>query len=102
MTTQMLSLNVGFRVGPLSQGDHPDWFRVSQVRVSNEIFSCLIAVSHARNYDELPYTSIAGFIHIQSVNVNEDGVGTVTFLSPCPGPLPGNLLLLGSIEVLDL
>lgn len=62
------------RIGP-SQGDkrsaeRPNWFQITAVQPSNEIFNCLVAVSHARNYDELLYSSVAGFIYIQNVNVD--------------------------------
>ena len=53
-----------------SHMERPEWLGMTPVKPSNEIFNCLIAVSHARNHDELLYSSVAGFIYIQNVHVD--------------------------------
>jgi polyribonucleotide 5'-hydroxyl-kinase len=39
--------------------------------------------------------NVAGFIYVQDVDLAK---GTLTYLSPCAGPLPGSLLLSGSFK----
>ena len=56
--------------GMASHMERPEWLGMTPVKPSNEIFNCLIAVSHARNHDELLYSSVAGFIYIQNVHVD--------------------------------
>lgn len=38
---------------------------------------------------------MAGFIYVQDVDLAK---GTLTYLAPCAGPLPGSLLLAGSFK----
>lgn len=85
---------------PVGASSSQDPLRLNAVHINNEIFNCLLAVSHAKSLDEVLSTSIAGFIYVQSVDM-EGGTGTVTYLSPGPGKLPGRFLLMGSIEILN-
>lgn len=39
--------------------------------------------------------NVAGFIYVQDVDAAK---GTITYLAPCAGPLPGTLLLAGSFK----
>lgn len=86
---------------PIGASSSQDPLRLSPVLINNELFSCLLAVSHAKTLDEVLSASIAGFVYIQSVDIDDDGNGTVTYLSPGPGKLPGRFLLMGSIEILN-
>ena len=42
-----------------------------------------------------PAVNVAGFIYVQDVDVAK---GTLTYLAPCAGPLPGALLLAGGFK----
>lgn len=86
---------------PIGAASSQEPLRLHPVRINNEIFNSLLAVSHAKAIDEVLSMSIAGFIYIQSVDLDEEGNGTVTYLSPGPGKLPGRFLLMGSIEILN-
>jgi polyribonucleotide 5'-hydroxyl-kinase len=65
------------------------------VVLSNEAVYSLLGVSYAQTPEELSSMNVAGFVYIKDVNVLR---GTVTYLAPCPGPLAGNFLLMGSFK----
>ena len=69
--------------------------RCSQVVPSIELLHSVLAVSHAASAAELLTANVAGFIHVTDVDVANR---RLTYLSPCAGPLPGSLLLVGSVK----
>jgi len=48
--------------------------------------------------EELLECDIAGLLHITEVDVEG---GTITALSPCLGPIPGEFLIVSSIKYLE-
>lgn len=62
----------------------------------SELLHALLGVSHAKQPQQLLSVNIAGFIYVTDVDPSR---GTLTYLAPCAGPLPGKLLLLGSLRV---
>ena len=73
-----------------------DPLRLAPVAPSLELLNCLVAVSHAAAPEQLLRQNVAGFLHISDVDVV---ARTLTYLAPCPGPLPGGLLLTGNLKV---
>lgn len=73
-----------------------DPLRLAPVPVNNELANTLLAVSHAASPDQALSLNVAGFVLVTKVDVSR---GTVTFLAPCPGALPGKYLLAGSFKV---
>lgn len=73
-----------------------DPLRLAPVAPSLELLNCLVAVSHAASPEQLLQQNVAGFLHIMDVDVVQR---TITYLAPCPGPLPGKFLLTGSLKV---
>jgi hypothetical protein len=57
--------------------------------------SGITAAKGEPDYQVLLRSNTAGFIHILSMDVNAD---RMTVLSPCPGSLPSNYLLVGSVK----
>lgn len=53
---------------PRDRNENFEGMRFLPVKVTNEIFNCILAVSHAQTIEEVPNTSISGFIYIQSIN----------------------------------
>ena len=72
-----------------------DPLKVSLVPNLRDILFTMVAVSHAPSADLLLSVNVAGFIYIQDVDVTN---GTVTYLAPCPGQLPGQMLLAGNYK----
>lgn len=74
-----------------------DPLRVAPViALTADLQNSLVAVSHANTPDQLLTVSVAGFLYISNVDPIQR---TVTYLAPCPGPLPGKYLLTGNLKV---
>ena len=80
---------------PIGQTSVVDPLRLTNLTVSAELTQSLLVVSHASAADQILSTNVAGFILVKDV---DSARGTVTFLSPGPGPLPGRYLVTGSIR----
>ncbi|CAG9463671.1 unnamed protein product [Pedinophyceae sp. YPF-701] len=61
----------------------------------------VLAVSHASKAEDIPRSNVAGFVHLQRIE-QRDGQTHVQYLAPRPGLLPGEFLLAGHFQVLDL
>lgn len=104
-TAKIADLKI-FRVGggpkapasalPIGATSVTDPLKVSQVTNLRDIQFTMVAVSHAPSADLLLSCNVAGFIYVQDVDIN---AGTVSYLSPCPGNLPGQFLLAGNFKV---
>lgn len=81
---------------PIGSASISDPLKVSVVSNLRDVLFTIVAVSHADSADLLLSVNVAGFIYIQDVDVTS---GTLTYLAPCPGPLPGNLMLAGNFKV---
>ncbi|KAL6754165.1 Pre-mRNA cleavage complex II protein Clp1-domain-containing protein [Haematococcus lacustris] len=80
-------------IGAVASAGDP--LKVTHVPATSELMQSVLAVSHATSPDQLLSANVAGFILIKEVDVAR---GTVTYLAPCPGPLPGRYLLAGSLR----
>lgn len=96
---QLFRIGGGFRAPssalPLGATSQADPLKLTPAPVGPELLHSLCAVSHARTPDELLSSNIAGFVLVTDVDVTR---GTVTYLAPCGGQLPGRYLLAGSIK----
>lgn len=55
----------------------------------------LLGVSHAKEESDALTCNVAGFVHVQSVDVD---ARQLTLLCPMPGPLPGKFLIMGGVK----
>jgi len=69
--------------------------RLLKVTPSSEILHSVLGVSHARTQEAVLETNLAGFVYVTEVNLEKR---KVTLLAPCPGPLPGKYVLVGSLK----
>ncbi len=79
----------------VSSASQVDPLRLDLVRNPGDLLYTLLAVSHARSPEQLLASNAAGFVYVSDVDVAK---GTLTYLAPSPGPLPGKLLLAGSFK----
>ncbi|PSC75129.1 CLP1-like protein [Micractinium conductrix] len=103
-TTRFDELQV-FRVGsgprapssalPIGATSVSDPLKLSRVTNPQELLYTLLAVSHAPQPELLLSVNVAGFIYVQDVDLAK---GTITYLAPCAGALPGQLLLAGAFK----
>eukprot|EP01012_Entosiphon_sulcatum_P019004 TRINITY_DN2383_c0_g1_i11.p1 TRINITY_DN2383_c0_g1~~TRINITY_DN2383_c0_g1_i11.p1 ORF type:complete len:203 (+),score=39.20 TRINITY_DN2383_c0_g1_i11:1671-2279(+) len=63
-----------------------------------ELLHCIGSVSFATDVDELPKSNIAGYVHFQQVNMEEQ---KFTLLVPSPGSLPSRFILIGETQWLE-
>lgn len=84
--------NSALPIGAVSMADP---LRIVELPVTPDLVQSLLAVSHAASEDQLLTSNTAGFVFITDVDT---ALSTVTFLAPCPGPLPGRYLLAGSLK----
>lgn len=81
---------------PLGASATVDLLRLAPVDDLRELVSTVAAVSHAESADDALEATIAGYIYVQDVDEAE---GTLTYLAPRAGPLPGKILLAGKYKV---
>jgi polyribonucleotide 5'-hydroxyl-kinase len=82
---------------PLGAVSKADPLKITPVVVDSTLMQSLLAVSHAQTPDQLVHSNVAGFILVTEVDVTR---GTVTYLSPTAGQLPGRYLLQGSQKII--
>lgn len=80
---------------PLGAAPAADPLRVTPVPCGPDLLHALLAVSHAETPAELLTANVAGFVHVTDVDMQ---ARRITYLAPCSGPLPGKLLLVGSVR----
>lgn len=112
-----IQLSEGMKV--FGQSSHQDAFKLSKIVPSQELAYSVVAVLHPQDWDsgnresgkgaavdnktgEVPQSllgcNVAGFVSIVQVDVER---GVMTLLCPCPGALPSNNLLVGSIKWME-
>mmetsp|Transcript_40225 Transcript_40225/g.89282 ORF Transcript_40225/g.89282 Transcript_40225/m.89282 type:complete len:430 (+) Transcript_40225:36-1325(+) len=80
---------------PIGAQSSQDPLKVVNLPASLDLAGSLLAVSHASKSDQILSTNVAGFVLVKDVDSTR---GTVSFMSPCPGPLPGRYLVTGSLR----
>ncbi|KAK9818033.1 hypothetical protein WJX72_005994 [[Myrmecia] bisecta] len=81
---------------PIGSEPVADPLRLAPININSDLLHSVLAVSHATEPEQLLSVNVAGFLFVTTVDVDR---GTLTYLAPCPGPLPGKLLLAGSLKV---
>jgi len=80
---------------PIGATSVSDPLRVARVAPSRDLAHSLLAVSCAEKPEDVLSSNVAGFIHVNEVDPAKK---VLRFTAPCPGPLPGKILLAGSIK----
>lgn len=70
--------------------------RITKVNHCSEVLNCLLGVSFAATPEQLLSVNVAGFLYVTDVDNKQN---QITYLQPCPGELPGKLLIAGSFQV---
>eukprot|EP00798_Chlamydomonas_sp_ICE-L_P007449 gene7449-589_t len=84
--------NSALPIGAMSVSDP---LRLSNLPANAELVESLMAVSHATTPDQILSTNVAGFMLVKDVDATK---GMVTYMSPCPGALPGRYMITGSLR----
>ncbi|KAH7278906.1 hypothetical protein KP509_38G063700 [Ceratopteris richardii] len=79
---------------PIGAEPTADPTRIVPVTISHDLLHSVLAVSYASEPDQLLISNVAGFIYVTEIDVARK---RLSYVAPCPGPLPNNLLVAGSL-----
>ncbi|XP_057541002.1 protein CLP1 homolog [Amaranthus tricolor] len=83
---------------PIGAEPAADLTRVVPVNISQDLLHLVLAVSYAKNQEEIISSNVAGFVYITDIDVQRR---KITYLAPSAGELPGRILLLGTLTWLE-
>lgn len=83
---------------PVGRASALDPNRARTVQLDLSLKHSLLAVSHAQAEEDVLSKNIAGFMHVQDIDMDRK---VLILLSPQKGPLPGKFLLLGGVKWID-
>lgn len=79
---------------PIGAEPAADPTRVVPVNISQDLLHLVLAVSFAKDPEEIVSSNVAGFIYITDVDVQRK---KITYLAPSAGELPSKILILGTL-----
>ncbi|WVZ77315.1 hypothetical protein U9M48_025196 [Paspalum notatum var. saurae] len=79
---------------PIGAEPVADPTRLVAVNISTDMIHTVLAVSYAKEPDEIISSNVAGFIHVTDVDIQRK---KLTYIAPCPGDLPSRLLIASSL-----
>ncbi|CAM0946097.1 unnamed protein product [Alopecurus aequalis] len=79
---------------PIGAEPVADPTRLVAVNISTDMVHTVLAVSYAKEPDEIISSNVAGFIHVTDVDIQRK---KLTYIAPCPGDLPSRLLIASSL-----
>ncbi|KAK8930684.1 hypothetical protein KSP39_PZI016240 [Platanthera zijinensis] len=80
---------------PIGAEPASDPTRVVVVNIMPDLIHAILAISFAKEPDQIMSSNIAGFLFVSEIDFDSK---RITFLSPCPGELPSKLLISGSLK----
>lgn len=83
-----------FQFGSPSATVNVDLPHPVSVKIGQDLVHSVLAISYAKEPGQLLSSIVAGFIYISDVDFTSK---RLWYVAPCPGPLPNNLLLKGSL-----
>uniref|UniRef100_A0A7N0U8H8 Protein CLP1 homolog n=2 Tax=Kalanchoe fedtschenkoi TaxID=63787 RepID=A0A7N0U8H8_KALFE len=83
---------------PIGAEPAADPTRLVSVNVSTDLLHSVLAVSFAKEPDQIISSNVAGFIYITDIDMQRR---TVTYLAPSAGELPGKYLIVGTLTWLE-
>uniref|UniRef100_A0A1D1XF11 Protein CLP1 n=1 Tax=Anthurium amnicola TaxID=1678845 RepID=A0A1D1XF11_9ARAE len=79
---------------PIGAEPAADPTRLVPVNINADLLHSILAVSYAKEMDQIISSNVAGFIYITDIDIHRK---KVTYLAPCPGDLPSRYLLVGTL-----
>ncbi|KAI4320436.1 hypothetical protein MLD38_033918 [Melastoma candidum] len=83
---------------PIGAKPVADPLRLAPVNISRDLLHVVLAVSFAKEADQIVSSNVAGFVYVTDVDVQRK---KITFLAPSPGELPSKLLIMGTLTWLE-
>jgi len=79
---------------PIGAEPVADPTRLVAVNISTDMIHTVLAISYAKEPEEIISSNVAGFIHVTDVDIQRK---KLTYIAPCPGDLPSRLLIASSL-----
>ncbi|KAJ4808661.1 hypothetical protein LUZ62_021227 [Rhynchospora pubera] len=83
---------------PIGSEPAADPMRLVAVNISQDLLHSVLAVSYAKEPDQIISSNVAGFIYVTDIDIQRR---KITYLAPCPGELPSKILIIGSLTWLE-
>ncbi|CAA7055356.1 unnamed protein product [Microthlaspi erraticum] len=68
--------------------------KITPVSIDMDLVNKVLAISYAKQPDEIISSIVAGFVCIRDVDIDEE---TITYISPSVAELPSNILIMGTL-----
>ncbi|XP_077248479.1 CLP-similar protein 3 [Tasmannia lanceolata] len=83
---------------PIGAEPAADPTRLVPVNINRDLLHLVLAVSYAKEPDQIISSNVAGFIYVTDIDIPKK---KITYLAPCPGELPSRFLLVGTLTWLE-
>ncbi|KAL8097807.1 protein CLP1 homolog [Apium graveolens] len=83
---------------PIGAEPAADPTRLVQVKIDRDLLHLVLAVSYAKEPNEIISSNVAGFIYITDVDTQRN---KITYLAPSAGDLPSRFLIVGSLTWIE-
>ncbi|KAL5140367.1 Protein CLP1 [Glycine soja] len=83
---------------PIGAEPAADPTRVVPVNINRDLLHLVLAVSFAKEPDEIISSNVAGFIYVTDIDIQRK---KITYLAPSAGELPSKYLIMGSLTWLE-
>ncbi|GAU12110.1 hypothetical protein TSUD_00760 [Trifolium subterraneum] len=83
---------------PIGAEPAADPTRVVAVNINRDLLHTVLAVSFAKEPDEIISSNVAGFIYVTDIDIQRK---KITYLAPSAGELPSKYLIMGSLTWLE-
>ncbi|KAK1298731.1 hypothetical protein QJS10_CPB14g01393 [Acorus calamus] len=83
---------------PIGAEPAADPMRLVLVNISHELLHSVLAVSYAKEAEQVISSNVAGFIYVTEIDIQRR---KMTYLAPCSGELPNKILIVGSLTWLE-
>ncbi|URE28331.1 Pre-mRNA cleavage complex II protein Clp1 [Musa troglodytarum] len=83
---------------PIGAEPVADPTRLVAVNINRDLLHLVLAVSYAKEADQIISSNVAGFIYVTDIDIQRK---KITYLAPCPGELPSKILIVGTLTWLE-
>ncbi|KAJ6793941.1 protein CLP1-like protein [Iris pallida] len=83
---------------PIGAEPLADPTRLVSVNVNRDLLHSVLAVSYAKEPEQIISSNVAGFIYVTDIDIQRK---KITYLAPCPGELPSKFLIVGTLTWLE-
>ncbi|XP_010909089.1 protein CLP1 homolog [Elaeis guineensis] len=83
---------------PIGAEPVADPTRLVAVNISRDLLHLVLAVSYAKEPDQIISSNVAGFVYVTDIDIQRK---KITYLAPCPGELPSKFLIVGTLTWLE-